>query len=220
MLRWRLLVVGLAFVLGACSTDVIVKPALLPDNAVAVGPEVLVTDELVDAADLHEGDELYRLAAADDHSVLVRLRTGQPPLLLGTSCDVVNSVLLSEGWEGVCLEYTLNGRRVHGSFPHGTSSVTRFPGTQPSDSPEAAVVAAHVGDLEFAQELVGRMVVVYADANTVDMRGRDADEGFCRSYAVFGVKENGRFTYWANPAMACDFRSGWSRHDPAVQHPQ
>jgi len=101
-----------------------------------------------------------------------RLRTGEPPLVFGTSCVVVNSVSLPTGWEGTCLEYTLGGRRVHGRFSYGTSSVTAFPGAPPSDSPGAALAAAHGGDREFAQELMGGMVVVYADEVAVDLQAR------------------------------------------------
>lgn len=192
-------------VLGACSTSQSPETEPLPDQAVAVGSEALVTDELVGVADLREGDELYRLLAPEDRSVLVRLRTGQPPLLFGTSCDVVSSVPLPTGWEGVCLEYTLEGRRVHGRFPYGTFSVTAFPGAPPSDSPEAALVAAHLGDREFAPALVSRMVAIYTDEVTVDLRARLEENESCRSYAVFGVMESGRFMYWASPAGACNF---------------
>lgn len=190
---------------GACTAGQVREVESLPAEAVAVGSEALVTDELAGVADLRQGDELFLLPGSQGQSVLVRLRTGEPPLLFGTSCDVVSSVSLPAAWKGVCLEYTLADRRVHGRFPYGTFSLKAFPGVAPADSPEAALVAAHLGDPEFAQALVRRMILIYADDEMVDLRGRVEDGELCRLYAVFGFMEEGRFQYLASPAGACNF---------------
>ncbi len=124
MRRWSVAgAISCLAVVGGCTTGEVREVASMPSEAVAVGSEALVTDELDEVADLGEGDKLYQLPAPDGQAVLVRIRTGEPPLLFGTSCDVVNSVPLPDGWESVCLEYTVEGRRVLGSFPEGTTSI-------------------------------------------------------------------------------------------------
>jgi hypothetical protein len=85
-----------------------------------------VTPEDVAVADLQPGDELFRLPVGD-YAVLVRVRAGEPTLMFGTSCDVVSAAPLPEGWHGVCLEYTDQGRRLLGTFPYGTTSASGPP---------------------------------------------------------------------------------------------
>jgi hypothetical protein len=45
-----------------------------------------------------------------------------PPLLFGTSCDLVSAVPLPTGWLGYCLERTHDGQRISSLFPWGTTS--------------------------------------------------------------------------------------------------
>jgi len=112
---------GLALLTAACSGGASPGFASLPAEAEPVGAEVLVTPEKVAVADLQPGDELFRLPVGE-YSVLVRLRAGEPPLMFGTSCDVVSAAPLPTGWRGVCFEYTSEGQRVLGQFPWGTTS--------------------------------------------------------------------------------------------------
>ena len=118
--RHLLPVVFAALALASCTSAETVDA--LPDDASPVGVEALVTGELVAAADLEPGDQLFRMPATGDRSVLVRIRDGAPPLLFGTSCDVVSAVSLPDGWQGMCLEYTADGQRILGEFPWGTVS--------------------------------------------------------------------------------------------------
>lgn len=115
------LMLALALLMAACSGAGRPPSASIPPEALPVGTEVLATRELAAVADLQPGDGLFRLPVGQD-SVLVRVRAGEPTLLFGTSCDVVSASLLPDGWEGVCLEYTSDGQRNLGTFPHGTTS--------------------------------------------------------------------------------------------------
>ena len=123
--RWAL-VAGLALLTASCSGGASPASASIPAEAEPVGAEVLVTPDEVAVADLQPGDELFMLPVSGysvgEYSVLVRLRAGEPPLLFGTSCDVVSAAPLPTGWRGLCLEYTSEGQRVHGQFLWGTTS--------------------------------------------------------------------------------------------------
>lgn len=132
--------------------------------------------------------------------------TGSAPLLLGTSCDVVNSVPLPEGWESVCLEYTLEGRRVQGRFPEGTTSIAAPVGDVAGfNSPnEAALAMARVDNPGLGTAEVSRMVVIYADQAMVDLRVQVEGDAFCQWYGVSGIVDEGRLTYRASPALPCD----------------
>ncbi len=122
MIRVRLLVVPLALVLlVACTDNSEAASVSIPSDAVPVGRAAL-TEELAAVADLGPDDGLYQLPVRDDHWVFIRVRSGEPPLLFGTSCDLVSAVALPVGWQGVCLEYTSQGQRIFGQFPHGTVS--------------------------------------------------------------------------------------------------
>jgi hypothetical protein len=193
-------------VVGGCTTGEVREPESLPGEAVAVSSEDLITDELAGVADLGEGDELYQLPAPDGWAVLVRIRTEEPPLLFGTSCDVVNSVPLPAGWESVCLEYTVEGRRVQGRFPEGTISIAAPVGDVAGfNSPnEAALTTARVDNPKLVAAKVSRMVVIYADQAMVDLRVQVEGDAFCQWYGVTGIVEAGRLTYRASPAMPCD----------------
>lgn len=102
-----------------------------------VDPDQLPSPQLLDVADLQDGDRLYTLPLTGDHTdrqVYVRFRDGDRPLLFGTACSVVNSVPLPERWDGTCLEYTSpEGDRITGTFPHGTVGT---PTTPPPDTSE------------------------------------------------------------------------------------
>lgn len=99
-------------------------PALehpLMGDAVSIEPEDIPTPELREAISPEDGDQLFRVPV-DDFEVLVRLRAGNRPHMYATSCDFLAEVNLPDGWEGTCLERTVNGERETGTFPHGTTS--------------------------------------------------------------------------------------------------
>jgi hypothetical protein len=100
----------------------------MPPGAEPVTEPALSTPELEALADLQPGDALYRIPVGD-RSVLIRVRSlldadgrlqTEPPLLFATSCDVAQSVPLPHRWRGGCLERTVDGQRVFGTFVYGT----------------------------------------------------------------------------------------------------
>lgn len=64
------------------------------------------------------GDQLFLVPGGTDRSIIVRLRAGDQPSMYATSCDVLTSVELPEGWSGTCLERTVDGQRITGEFSY------------------------------------------------------------------------------------------------------
>jgi hypothetical protein len=100
----------------------------MPPGAEPVADAALPTPDLEGLADLVPGDALYHIPVGD-HIVFVRVRSPrgpdgrlhiEPPLLFATSCDVAQSVPLPRRWRGGCLERTVAGERVVGTFLYGT----------------------------------------------------------------------------------------------------
>ena len=168
----------------------------IPHEAMPVGTEALSTEALAAVADPRPDDELYQLPVGDDRAVLIRVRAKEPPLLFGTSCDVVSAAPLPLGWQGICLEYTWQGRRIEGRFPHGTSSVEAPATFTGFGSPQEAALAA--AQLTYPVADIGAvdsMVAIYADSEMIDLRGRVDDGHFCQWYGVSGVLEGGQLVY-------------------------
>ncbi len=86
-------------------------------DAVPVGPAELPATALEDVADLRDGDRLFRLSVGD-RALFVRLRPGVRPLLFGTSCDLLTSVALPAGWDGICTERVVDGMVRSGVFSY------------------------------------------------------------------------------------------------------
>lgn len=205
MFRLWLFVAGLAVLLAGCTSGDESAFVSIPDGAVPVGTEALSTEALVTVADLRPGDELYQLPVGGDRAVLIRVRGEEPPLLFGTSCDVVSAAPLPLGWQGACLEYTWQGRRIHGRFPHGTSSVEAPTTVTGFSSPQDAALAAAQLTYPVADvDAVNSMVVVYADSEMIDLRVRVDNGHFCQWYGVSGVARGSRLVYRAEPALACE----------------
>lgn len=93
----------------------------LMGDAVSIDPGGIPTSELREAISPEVGDQLFSVPV-DDFEVLVRLRAGNRPHMYATSCDLLAEVNLPDGWEGTCLERTVDGERETGTFPHGTTS--------------------------------------------------------------------------------------------------
>lgn len=204
MLCWRF-VVAVACLLAACTSGDKPASVSIPGDAMSVDEYALFAEALSALADLRPDDELYQLPVGDDHAVFVRIRADEPPLLFGTSCDVVSAAPLASGWQGACLEYTWQGRRINGRFPHGTSSVQAPARDAGSTSPQGAALAA--AQLTYPAADVGTvdsMVVIYADAAMVDLRVKVDDGDFCQWYRVTGRVEGSRLVYRAEPAAPCE----------------
>lgn len=131
-------------------------------GAVRISAADLPTQELITVADLDTGDQLYRVVSGQN-SVFVRIRAGEPTLLFGTSCDVVSANPLPAGWEGVCLEYTSNGRRITGRFPHGTRSDVPPTSTQAVELQPSARWSVDGIGVAHSPNLLGRGSLVLRD---------------------------------------------------------
>ncbi len=99
---------------GPTTTSIPPLSEPLMDGALPIDPSELPTPEPATLAELRDGDRLFRIPAPGGRALFVRLRPGAPPLLFGTSCDVLTSVELPAGWEGVCAEGTEDGTRRTG----------------------------------------------------------------------------------------------------------
>ncbi|MEX0827175.1 MAG: PQQ-binding-like beta-propeller repeat protein [Acidimicrobiia bacterium] len=143
-------------------------------GATRISAADLPTEDLIAVADLHTGDELYRVPAGQ-YSVFVRIRAGEPTLLFGTSCDVVSATPLPVGWEGICLEYTSDGRRIAGSFPHGTRSDASPTSTQSAHlQPSARWSLDGIGVAD-PTNLLGRGSLVLRDGPVVLVADGDGE---------------------------------------------
>ena len=84
-------------------------------NATPVEFEAIENPSLIEAMAPRANDELYSIPAGE-FSALVLIRSGEPPHVYATSCDVLDTVDLPDGWEGTCLEMTVDEVRVTGIF--------------------------------------------------------------------------------------------------------
>lgn len=74
----------------------------------------------------------------------------------------------------------------------------------PFNSPgEAAINAARTNNPDLENPTVTRMVAIYADARTVDLRVQVEAGGFCHWYGVGGQIREGRLEWRAGPAGPC-----------------
>jgi hypothetical protein len=90
-------------------------------NAVQIDAEDIFTEALVEVVEPGPADSFFAVPVSE-FQLLVRLRPGVPAHLYATSCDVLIQVELPHGWEGTCLERTVNGERELGVFPYDTVS--------------------------------------------------------------------------------------------------
>lgn len=93
----------------------------LMDAAREIDADDIFTQDLREAIAPEESDQLFAVPV-DDFEVLVRFRAGARPHIFATSCDVLARVDLPDGWNGTCLERTVDDDRVRGTFPYGTTS--------------------------------------------------------------------------------------------------
>lgn len=74
-----------------------------------------VENSLPDGFVSRSDDHWYSIPAGEFRAFVLD-RTGEAPHVYATSCDVLNTVDLPDGWEGSCLEMTVDGVRVTGVF--------------------------------------------------------------------------------------------------------
>lgn len=90
-------------------------------NAVEIAEKEIFIDELEAVIGAEVGDRIFRVPVAD-HEVLARVRPSRNPHLYATSCDVLAMVILPPGWQGTCLERTVDGQRIHAEFDYSDLS--------------------------------------------------------------------------------------------------
>lgn len=102
---------------GVPTTSIVPTATPLMSDAVEITRDDIPTTALRTAVDLQPGDQLF-LVPGSDAPLVVRLRALARPHLFAVDCSVLISVDLPVGWDGTCLERTLNGERVTGSFSY------------------------------------------------------------------------------------------------------
>ena len=68
---------------------------------------------------------------------------------------------------------------------------------------DAAIAAARMNDPDLENPKVTRIIAIYADASTVDLRVQVEAGGFCHWYGVGGQIREGRLEWRAGPAGPC-----------------
>lgn len=91
---------------SAVPVDIDRVPQALRDMFAPAAPVMTITTDPTGSSD----QQVFATSQAD------------PPLLFGTSCDLVSAVPLPPGWLGYCLERTHDGQRMSSLFPWGTTS--------------------------------------------------------------------------------------------------
>jgi hypothetical protein len=106
---------------GVTTTSISPTAHPIMANAVELDVEDIPTEALVKVIDPGPADSFFAIPVSE-FQLLVRLRPGVPAHLYATSCDVLIQVGLPEGWEGTCLERTVNGELKLGVFQYGAVS--------------------------------------------------------------------------------------------------
>ena len=91
------------------------------DDVVEIRVDEIFTDDLKRVMAVEDSDTILALPI-EEHQLLARIRPGAAPHLYATSCDVLVTIDLPDGWEGTCLERTIDGQRVTGVFEYGDVS--------------------------------------------------------------------------------------------------
>jgi hypothetical protein len=89
------------------------------EDAVEVPPDAIPTEELQIVIGARAGDALYRVPFDRDRALIVRLRPGARPHLFATACSIlVQAGLPDSGWDGTCMEVTIDGERRTGPYSY------------------------------------------------------------------------------------------------------
>ncbi|MGH8926169.1 MAG: hypothetical protein ACREA0_32380 [bacterium] len=110
-------------VAASCSNQDTTTPLEQPllADARAITPGGIYTEALREVMSIERGDVIYTVPV-NDYQILARLRPDASPHLYATSCDALALVELPEGWEGSCLERSVDGQRLTGVFTYGEVS--------------------------------------------------------------------------------------------------
>jgi hypothetical protein len=112
------------------STTTSIVPAAHPfmGDAVKINPDAIPTDDLAGVIDFREGDTLYRVPFDRDLAFFVRLRPGARPHVYATACSLlVQAGLPDSGWDGTCMEVTIDGQRRTGPYSYA-EALSLIPG--------------------------------------------------------------------------------------------
>jgi len=120
MICMALLVLLVAAACSSQNPSAPLEQALMAD-AREITPGDIYTEALREVASLETGDVIYTVPV-NEYQILARLRPDASPHLYATSCDVLALVELPEGWEGSCLERTVDGQRLTGVFSYAEVS--------------------------------------------------------------------------------------------------
>ena len=120
--RMRAFLVALSCValISACTGSNTADPVAdsLMSDAVVIRADEIFTEDLRDVMALDDSDTVFSVPIGG-YQLIIRIRPGTSPNLYATSCEVLTTVDLPDGWEGSCLERTVNQQRVRGVFEYG-----------------------------------------------------------------------------------------------------
>jgi hypothetical protein len=100
------------------TTSIVPTAHPLMADATEINPTDIPTTELYEAIDPQEGDQLFTTPIPTGYSLIVRLRATERPHMFATACSVLVSVELPAGWDGTCLERTIDGTRMLGTVSY------------------------------------------------------------------------------------------------------
>lgn len=91
--------------------------APLDSTGIEIGPEDIPTGDLREIMAPQAGDRIFAVTT-NGYKVLVMISNTGQTHTYATSCEVLAAVDLPPGWEGTCLERTVNGQRESGVFDY------------------------------------------------------------------------------------------------------
>jgi hypothetical protein len=105
----------------AVSTTTSIVPAAHPfmEDAVEIDVDEIPTEDLKGVIGARAGDTLYRVPFDRDVALIVRLRPGDRPHVYATACALLlQAGLPDRGWNGTCMEVTIDGERLTGPYSY------------------------------------------------------------------------------------------------------
>ena len=101
----------------AVEEDSATEWAPLDSTGIEIAPEDLPTTDLRDVMAPQAGDRIFAVTT-NGYQVFVLISVSGQTHTFATSCDVLAAVDLPPGWDGTCLERTVNGQRETGVFDY------------------------------------------------------------------------------------------------------
>jgi len=103
------------------TTSIVPTAHPLMTDAVEVEPDDIANPDLHGVIDPREGDRLLSVPLSETTALLVRLRPGARPHMYATSCGLLTSVDLPDGWDGTCTELVREGSLEVGRFGYAAA---------------------------------------------------------------------------------------------------